>query len=245
MSIPDFAHILITCEHGGTEIPRGYEQLMDGRETTPDGRVGYDLGAPELARRLAHCLPCTFHINTANRFLVDMNRTPWNRAELFRFATSDLPDDEKDRILARVFQPYRLAVEQSVASLIADGGRVLHLSIHSFIPTLKGVERRTDIGLLFDPARPAEVEFCEAWRTALQRLDPNLRIEMNEPYSGLDDGFTLHLRRTWTDHTYAGIELEMNQRPLAAHPEEWERRCGLIEASLAELLPRCGVAIGG
>jgi hypothetical protein len=59
---------------------------------------------------------------------------------------------------------------------------------------------------------------------------------MNEPYSGLDDGFTLHLRRTWTDSTYAGIELEMNQRPLDTDRKEWERRCSLVETSLAALL---------
>jgi predicted N-formylglutamate amidohydrolase len=235
-SVPHFDHLMITCEHGGEEVPPGCEEIMEGKLALGDGRVGFDLGAPGLARRLSERFPCTFHINTANRFLVDMNRTPWNRAELFRFATAALSDEEKDRILARVYQPYRLAVEQSVASLIARGGRVLHLSIHSFVPVMKGIVRTTDIGLLYDPARAGEVAFCEAWRAALRRLDKALQIDMNEPYSGLDDGFTLHLRRTWTDATYAGIELEMNQRPLDGNMTEWERRCDLVEASLAALL---------
>ncbi len=237
--------LLISCEHGGTDIPPVYAAIMKGRTVTAKGHIGFDRGAPPLARRLAQRFPCAFHINTTNRFIVDMNRTPWNRAELFRFATHDLDDAEKDRILARVFQPYRLAVEQSVARLIAEGHFVLHLSVHSFAPVMRGVVRKTDIGLLFDPERPAETAFCDRWRGALLDLDPALQVDLNEPYSGLDDGFTLHLRKTWTDATYAGIELEMNQRPLEANPAEWERRCDLVEQSLARALPEMGLDVGG
>lgn len=237
--------LLISCEHGGTDIPPEHAAIMEGRTVTDQGHVGYDRGAPPLARRLAQRFPCAFHINTTNRFIVDMNRTPWNRAELFRFATRDLNEAEKDRILARIYQPYRLAVEQTVAELIAGGRFVLHLSIHSFAPVMRGVVRKTDIGLLYDPERPAEATFCERWQAALRALDPALQIDLNQPYSGLDDGFTLHLRRTWTDATYAGIELEMNQRPLDNNPAEWERRCDLVEHSLARILPEMGLDVGG
>jgi predicted N-formylglutamate amidohydrolase len=35
---------------------------------------------------------------------------------------------------------------------------VLHLSIHSFTPIWSGVERKVDIGILFDPDNKSEAE---------------------------------------------------------------------------------------
>jgi hypothetical protein len=62
---------------------------------------------------------------------------------------------------------------------------VLHLSCHRFTPKLRGVRRTTDIGLLFDPARPAEAAFCRRWRTAILAQGPRLRVRYNDPYPGV------------------------------------------------------------
>ena len=42
--------------------------------------------------------------------------------------------------------------------------------------------------------------------------DTRLRVELNQPYLGIDDGLTTAMRQQFADHDYAGIELEINHR---------------------------------
>ncbi len=63
----------------------------------------------------------------------------------------------RERLLVLHYQPYRDRVEALVAKAIAAGRRVVHISSHSFTPVLDGRVRNADIGLLYDPARPASV----------------------------------------------------------------------------------------
>lgn len=90
--------------------------------------------------------------------------------------------------------------------------KVLHLSIHTFTPLWNGTMRRVDVGLLFDPARKNESEFCGLFLPELKRRLPSLCIEFNEPYKGTDDGFTTYLRTLFGDDEYLGIEIEINQK---------------------------------
>ncbi|HEX6893393.1 MAG TPA: N-formylglutamate amidohydrolase, partial [Chryseolinea sp.] len=63
-----------------------------------------------------------------------------------------------------------------------------------------------------DPQRKNEKRFCEDYRTKLSRSLPAINIEFNEPYKGVDDGFTTYLRTQFGDDQYLGIEIEINQR---------------------------------
>ena len=97
--------------------------------------------------------------------------------------------------------------------------------------------RRTDVGLLFDPARTAEERFCRALRAALQRELPELKIDMNEPYSGVSDGLTTTLRAEFPKTRYLGIEFEVNQRLARGDRARWrtlQRKIGnALERALA------------
>ena len=85
------------------------------------------------------------------------------------------------------------------------------MSVHSFTPELDGETRDADIGLLYDPARPLEVRWADAWDAALRSLAPEWRICRNFPYAGTDDGHVTHLRTLFSPDAYAGMELEVNQ----------------------------------
>jgi predicted N-formylglutamate amidohydrolase len=74
------------------------------------------------------------------------------------------------------------------------------------------VERKVDIGLLFDPDRPSEVALCENLLLQLQVRLPAMKIIFNEPYKGIEDGLTTHLRTLFPDDDYAGIEIEISQK---------------------------------
>ncbi len=88
---------------------------------------------------------------------------------------------------------------------------MLHISVHSFTPELNGEVRTADVGLLFDPARPAEEEFCSNFRRLLLQQNDDLNVKFNYPYLGVDDGFTTYLRQKFPQ-LYLGIELEINQK---------------------------------
>jgi predicted N-formylglutamate amidohydrolase len=149
--------------------------------------------------------------STTSRLLVELNRSPHHR-QIFSEVTRALPLDERRKLLERYYFPYREGVETRVHDAADLKERVVHVSCHSFTPRLDGEERRADVGLLYDPKRAAEVDFCSAWQKALRSEDPRLVVRRNYPYRGYADGLTTSLRRRYPDPAYAGIELEVNQK---------------------------------
>ena len=171
----------------------------------------YDAGALEHAKLLAKEFEAPLFYTTQSRTLVDCNRSPDNWDELFTEVTGELDEETKEKILNEYYWPYRQPVETQIRTWIEKGEPVLHLSIHSFTHNFKGHIRLTDIGLLYDPERKSELEFCENWREALVHENAIPRIDMNEPYAGTDDGFTRYLRKFYSEDQYVGLELEFNR----------------------------------
>jgi predicted N-formylglutamate amidohydrolase len=108
-------------------------------------------------------------------------------------------------------------VEKTIAETIQNGP-ILHVSVHTFTPVFNGVERKLDIGILYDETRQSEKQFCEKWRDQLQQSLENKVVALNLPYNGADDGFTTYLRTLYDDNQYLGIEIEINQK-FANRPE--------------------------
>ena len=100
-------------------------------------------------------------------------------------------------------------MEQAIVLSRGRGVTVVHVGVHSFTPVLNGVRRNADIGLLFDPRRAMESAFCRSWKTAIEALDPTLRVRLNYPYRGTSDGLTTALRRTHDGGAYLGVEIEL------------------------------------
>lgn len=211
-----FEHMVITCEHGGNRIPQPYAALFLGNSSILRSHQGFDAGALPLAAALARHFEAPLHAATMSRLFVELNRS-LHHPMLFSEITRALSQGEKTRILAQYYYPYREAVEKDIADLSKRGKAVLHLSVHTFAPDLHGMRRQTDVGLLYDPSRERELNFCAAWQTAFQTLHPSIRVRRNCPYRGTADGFTTYLRKLFSQDRYAGIELEINQQ-LAAGP---------------------------
>ena len=177
------------------------------------GHRGYDIGALACARGLSAALRAPLIHAEVSRLLVDLNRSPGHPA-LFSDLTRALPAARREEILARHYFPHRARIERWIAARVRAGRIVLHVAVHSFTPVLDGKARTTDIGLLYDPGRPLEAEFCRRWQTALRERGPGLRVRRNYPYRGVSDGLTRHLRGLFPAGAYAGVELEINQRAL-------------------------------
>lgn len=202
--------LLITCEHGGADIPAAYAPLFDGWRDALTSHRGHDFGALATARGLARAVHAPLLFSTTSRMLVDLNRS-LGHPGLFSEATKGLPRRDKDAILDTYYHPHREAVAALVAEGIAADRTVLHIASHSFTPRLGGVTRHCDVGFLYDPGRSAEKDFCRAWLRELACLDGDLILRRNYPYKGVSDGLVTALRRRFGER-YLGVELEVNQR---------------------------------
>jgi predicted N-formylglutamate amidohydrolase len=221
---------LITCEHGGNRIPARYRRFFHGHEDLLRTHRGRDFGALKMARELACALSAPLLFSTTSRLLIDLNRSP-GHPRLHSEALRNAPIEIRREIFRHYYLPYRTEAEDRIAHAISGGSRVMHISSHSFTPELDGKVRNADVGLLYDPARPAEAELCRRWQSALKTLAPGLKTRMNYPYAGTADGFTVHLRRRFPAESYAGIELEINQKHVLEGGRHWQKvRAALIEA---------------
>lgn len=201
--------LLLTCEHGGNQVPARYRSLFAGQEALLASHRGWDPGALALARLLAKELDAPLLTCETTRLLADPNRSRGHRA-LFSEFTLPLPRAERQAILDTHWQPHRQAVQHAAADLLARHGAVLHLAVHSFTPVLGDRERAMDLGLLYDPARPREAKLAKAWQAILHDAAPDLRVRRNAPYRGAADGLATALRRI-LGSAYLGIELEASQ----------------------------------
>jgi predicted N-formylglutamate amidohydrolase len=206
---------LVTCEHGGNRIPARYRTLFGGQRALLDSHRGFDPGALAMAKALARAFDAPLVAATVSRLLVDLNRSPGHR-QFFSSATRALPAALRARIVDEHYRPHRTEVERLVRGSLARGRRVLHIAAHSFTPVLDGNVRTADVGLLYDPRRRPESALCARWKEALAARAPALRVRRNYPYAGRGDGLTSYLRTRFGPAAYVGVELEVNQRIVAA-----------------------------
>jgi len=202
--------LLFSCEHGGNDVPPAYAPLFAGRRALLDSHRGFDLGALETAKILAAALKAPLFPAVTTRLLVDLNRSIGN-PNLFSAITKPLPTARRQDILTAHYYPHRTAVARALAHLLTAGKTVLHVASHSFTPILNGNVRRCDVGLLYDPRRAKEKDFCRSWMRELAVRNDALILRRNFPYKGVSDGLVTAFRRQFGEQ-YVGVELEVNQR---------------------------------
>lgn len=207
--------LLITCEHASAAVPTELHDLGLPAAVRRSHR-SWDPGALPIAEELAGAFAVPLVAGRWSRLVADLNRsTDHPRVIAARIDGVFVPGNvglsataRRER-LATFWRPYRDEL-LAYARRQRRGGVLLHLSIHSFTERLGRVERTNDLGLLFDPARPAERRFCTGLRAALR--PSGLSVRFNFPYFGHTDGVTTWLRSVFPSDRYLGIEIECNQR---------------------------------
>lgn len=227
--------VVVTCEHASHDVPEGLRSRLRIPEKVLLSHRGHDRGTAVVARRLAQAAGTRALLGSVSRLVIDLNRS-LGHTRLFSNYARHLSDADRRELLRKYYHPFRRKVHRRIAKEIDRGARVLHVSVHSFTPVLRGEKRTADIGFLYDPSRPAEVRAARDWRRHLRTTAPQLRAKMNYPYLGIDDGHTTALRTQFADDDYAGIELEFNQR-LVRGSDDRNRRLAetLCEAFVAAL----------
>ena len=231
--------LVITCEHGGHEVPEDYAPLFADHEALLKTHRGWDPGALELAQEMADALGASLFAATTTRMLIDLNRSIGHR-QLHSEATRGLPAAARRAMVAQHYRPHRDTVESEVARLIARGQRVIHVASHSFTPELNGVVRQADVAWLYDPKRAGEVVLASRWLNTLRQRRPELKLRRNYPYAGKGDGLTSLLRQRHAPGQYVGLELEVNQRFCLAGGDAWAALRSDISAALADTLAQPG-----
>lgn len=230
--------ILVTCEHGGHEVPAPYRERFVGAEQVLASHRGWDAGALPLARSLARRWRSPLEAATVSRLVVDVNRSAHHPRVLSAW-TRALPRPEREELLRRRHAPHRSRVDERIAAALRTGSRALHVGVHSFTPELDGAVRTADVALLYDPARTAERALCAAWLRAIGGALPELAVRRNQPYRGASDGLTTWLRSRHGER-YLGIELEVNQRLLAQGDRFPDRIAAAVADGLRDALSAVG-----
>lgn len=228
------AALIISCEHGGNQVPPAYAPLFVGFEALLPTHRGWDPGALELAKNMADRLGAPLFAATTTRLLVDLNRSIGHH-QLFSEPTRGLNNAEQALIINTHYRPHRDAVEAAVACCIESGQCVVHIASHSFTPVMHGLVRRADVACLYDSRRPLERTLATRWLAALGRhaeAPQGLMRRRNYPYNGQGDGLSTLLRRRHGTDAYVGIELEVNQRFVQAGGQPWQALQRAIAASL-------------
>jgi predicted N-formylglutamate amidohydrolase len=200
---------LITCEHASCAIPPQLEPQFKNFGKLLKTHRGWDIGALALAKSLAKTLRAKGFYGDYSRLVVDLNRHASNPSVFSEF-TRGLSRQEKRQLIATYHEPYRTHIRRWVKARTQQGKQVVHVSVHSFTPVLRGQRRAMDIGLLYDPGRSSEKAFCREWKRALAAQ--GWKVTLNRPYRGISDGITTWLRRFFGPRLYLGIELEVNNR---------------------------------
>ncbi|SDR80704.1 N-formylglutamate amidohydrolase [Gramella sp. MAR_2010_147] len=201
--------LVLSCEHAFPDIPGKYRYLFDHEPEVLKTHEAYDPGAFHLFQELEQLAEFSKY-QSIGRLLVETNRSTFHK-NIFSRYSKKLSKLDHTKILESYYTHYRTEIENKIEEFIHSGNTVLHLSVHTFTPVLHEVERNCDIGLLYDPGRYSEKEFCKDWKTAILIENPDLKVRYNYPYLGKADGFTTTLRKNFPEN-YMGIEIEVNQK---------------------------------
>lgn len=231
LSSPEF---IISCEHAGNNIPEDYESLFEGEDEVLHSHRGWDPGASELAQTIAKKTDSKLFAYPYTRLFVEPNRSIGHPI-LFSEFTRDLSTEKKQEIVDRYYLPYRNSVTDLIRRNASNDISAIHISVHTFTPVFDKKARNVDVGLLYDPAKKLEKDFCNLWKSTLKRKFPDFRIRMNQPYKGTSDGFTTFLRGEFDEKLYLGIELEINQKLYFKHNSSWTQICLKVAESLPSL----------
>ncbi|QED36898.1 N-formylglutamate amidohydrolase [Antarcticibacterium arcticum] len=219
--------LVLTCEHAGNRIPENYRYLCREDDPILQTHRGFDPGALDVYKALVSLADfSTKHLES--RLLIEVNRS-LHHSSLFSTYTRELPTLEKKKIIEAYYLTYRNRVESAIHEYTAKGEEVLHFSVHSFTPQLKGEIRNTDIGLLYDPRKAKEKEFCKIFKKHIEIQNPSIKVRFNYPYLGKADGFTTYLRKKFP-HNYCGVELEVNQKFVSNNKMEKGIKSAILEA---------------
>ena len=178
--------IVLLCEHAGNRIPKALGDLGLSCDVIQSHR-GWDLGAQDVARKLAERLKAPLVVQNYSRLVFDCNRPP--KSPLAIPLISDevpvpgnvaLSEAQRSMRVDEIFLP----MDAELNRLFACQPRRAAFSVHSFTPRLGGAERLMHAGFL----SRTQSGVARAMRTHIALRCPDMKLAVNEPYQIETDG---------------------------------------------------------
>ncbi|KZD12504.1 N-formylglutamate amidohydrolase [Oceanibaculum pacificum] len=229
--------ILLLCDHASNRVPRALGDL--GVSAAERARhIGWDIGAAAVTRHLSARFDAPAVMTGYSRLVIDCNRDPADRSAMPEISDGTLvPGNEglsqaaRQRRIDGLFKPYHGEIAARIEAIRAAGEMPVLLSIHSFTPVFKQMERPWHLGILWNrDGRLAEPLMAHL------RQDPALCVGDNEPYSAREpEGFTLEHHAEPAGLPHVLVEIRQDLICDAAGVGRWAKIFGdAVAAVLAD-----------
>jgi predicted N-formylglutamate amidohydrolase len=226
---------VIVCDHGGDAFPTKLNNL--GLDASLRARhIAWDIGAAAVARDVSRLLETPAVLASYSRLVIDLNRPTVDLTSIREISDGVLVPGNKnlsaadvDARIAEIFAPYHDAVAALVESASQIVAAPALVSIHSFTPVMKGVERPWHIGVLFGP----DARLADKLISVLSK-NAEICVGENKPYSGYDlFGCTVETHAIPKGYPNVLLEIRQDLIDTQRGAEHWG---GLIATALREVL---------
>lgn len=226
--------VLLVCEHASRRLPVSLGTLGLAPEVLT-AHIAWDPGALAVARRLSRLFDATLVFQNFSRLVYDCNRPPESpdampaTSEIFEIPGNlHIEPAQRQARVDAVYRPWQRKLSETIAARTAKGRQTVLVTVHTFTPVYKGVQREVEIGILHDKdSRLADEMMLRAGR--------RFSVRRNEPY-GPADGVTHTLIEHGLANGLLNVMIEIrNDLVRDEAGEEIMAGClaGLLEESLA------------
>lgn len=226
---------MLICDHATNLIPRAYGGLGVQADQL-ERHIGYDIGAAGVTTRLAGHLGAPAVLSNFSRLLIDPNRGEHDPTLVMRLSdgtvvpgNARIDQPEIKRRKAHYYDPYHAAIEAAIEACLAAERVPVILSIHTFTESWRERPRPWQAGILWDKDPRLAVPLIDGLR-----LDSDLAIGDNQPYTGKLKGDCLNKHGTMRGLAHALVEIRQDLVRDEKGQEEWaDRIAGVMEPLLA------------
>lgn len=230
------APVLLVCDHASNTVPVRLRGLgLDEAERMT--HIGWDIGAAEVTRHIADRFDAPALLSGYSRLVIDCNRDPADPASIAAVSSGvEIPGNrrlsatERNQRRSVIFDPYHDKISTVLDEFLDSGVVPVLLSIHSFTPTLNGVERPWPVAVCWDRDDRLAAPVLRALReTGIDAGD-------NQPYGlDLDEDYTMFEHALDRGLPHLMVELSQAQITEDAGAEHW---ASILAASIEPLLGR-------
>jgi predicted N-formylglutamate amidohydrolase len=234
--------LVLVCDHASNRVPRALHHL--GLAPAPlREHIAWDIGAADVARRLARRFDAPLALTNYSRLVLDCNRTlndptsiPAESDGIAVPGNRGLSQGERLQRAETLFKPYHEAVADLVAYKVKHGPPPAVVSIHSFTPVFQRTRRPWHVGVLWNEDRRIAFPLLEALRR-----NADIVVGDNEPYSARDGvGYTIAVHAESAGLAHVALEIRQDLIATSAGAEHW---AGIVGAALEAAFAAAGIGL--